>query len=199
LIVVDMQNDFCAPGGNDDKQGIDISMFQEAIPRIRKLLDAARSAGIFIVHIQNTALPDHLSDSPAQIRFLMKLSRENIEQGGVESTIEGSWGQQFVPRLAPLPGEVVVKKHRSSAFWGTNLDMILRSNGIETAVTTGCTTEGCMESTARDAMFNDYYVIVPPDCVASDDIEQHKASLVLMSHRFDIFQSADIIEFWSGR
>lgn len=196
LLVVDMQNDFCAPGGNDDKQGIDISMFQETIPRIRKLLGAARETGVFIVHIQNTAFPNHLSDSPAQIRFLMKLSRENIERGGVESTLDGTWGQQFVPLLAPLPNEMVVKKYRSSGFWGTNLDMILRSNGIKTVVSTGCTTEGCLESTARDAMFNDYYVIVPPDCVASDDIKQHEASLLLMAHRFDLFMSEEIISYW---
>ena len=53
-----------------------------------------------------------------------------------------------------------MKKYRSSAFWGTNLDLLLRSNGIKSVVVTGCTTEGCVESTARDAMFTDYYVVI---------------------------------------
>jgi nicotinamidase-related amidase len=197
LLIVDMQNDFCSPGGTDDQQGIDISMYREVIPRLTRVLEVAREMGLFIVYIQNTALPEHLSDSPAQIRFLMKLSKKNIQQGGVEATLEGTWGQQFIEELAPLPGELIVKKHRSSAFWGTDLDMILRSNGIKTVVVTGCTTEGCVESTARDAMFNDYYVVVLKDCVASDDRRQHEASLLLMAHRFDISDSTEVVSSWS--
>jgi nicotinamidase-related amidase len=92
----------------------------------------------------------------------------------------------------------VVKKYRSSAFWGTNLDMLLRSNGIKCVVMTGCTTEGCVESTARDALFNDYYVVIAEDCVASDHQQQHEASLLLMRHRFDIATCPEILGIWSG-
>src|SRR6202042_2004394 len=99
--------------------------------------------------------------------------------------------------FAPLPHELVVPKYRSSGFWGTNLDMLLRSNGIKSVVVVGCTTEGCVESTARDAMFNDYYVIIAEDCVASDDREQHDASMLLMRHRFDIASSDEILAQWS--
>ena len=60
-----------------------------------------------------------------------------------------------------------MKKYRSSGFWGTNLDMLLRSNGIKSIVVTGCTTEGCVESTASDALFNGYYVVLTEDCVAT--------------------------------
>jgi nicotinamidase-related amidase len=61
---------------------------------------------------------------------------------------------------------------------------------------TGCTTEGCVESTARDALFNDYYTVVAEDCVASDDPEQHDASMLLMRHRFDIASSEEILGVW---
>lgn len=64
---------------------------------------------------------------------------------------------------------MVVKKYRAGGFWGTNLDLVLRSNGITSVVMAGCTTEGCVESTARDAMLNDYYVVIVTDAVASDD------------------------------
>ncbi len=90
----------------------------------------------------------------------------------------------------------VVRKYRSSGFWGTNLQLLLRSNGIETVVVGGCTTEGCVESTARDAMFNDYYVVIPEDCVASDDPAQHEASMLLMRHRFDIATGDRIQQVW---
>lgn len=113
-------------------------------------------------------------------------------------TVDGSEGQAVIPELAPIEGELLVRKYRSSSFWGTNLDMLLRSNGIQTLVMTGCTTEGCVESTARDAMFNDYYVVVAEDCVASDDREQHDASLLLMRHRFDVVASPEIISTWES-
>jgi nicotinamidase-related amidase len=85
---------------------------------------------------------------------------------------------------------------RSRGFWGTNLNLWRRSNGIETVVVSGCTTEGCVESTARDALFNDYYVVIVEDCVASDDRAQHDASMLLMRHRFDLAASSDVIDQW---
>ena len=99
--------------------------------------------------------------------------------------------------MPPHDGDLIVKKYRSSAFWGTNLDMLLRSNGIQSVVVAGCTTEGCVESTARDAMFNDYYVVIADDCVASDDRAQHDASMFLMRHRFDIASSEQILGEWA--
>jgi nicotinamidase-related amidase len=99
--------------------------------------------------------------------------------------------------VAPVAGELVVPKWRSSGFWGTSLDLLLRSNAIRSVIVTGCTTEGCVESTARDAMFNDYYVVIAEDCVASDDLAQHEASLLLMRHRFDVASGPEIARAWA--
>jgi nicotinamidase-related amidase len=197
LVIVDMQRDFCIPGGSFDRLGVDISMYPPMIPRLARLLDGARAAGIPPIFIQMTVLPGRMSESPAQIRFNLRLHLDS--HGDVEPlsyTLDGSEGQEIIPELAPQPGEAVVKKYRSSGFWGTNLDMLLRSNGIESVVMTGCTTEGCVESTARDALFNDYYVVIPVDCVASDDPAQHDASLLLIRHRFDVVTSDDILAVW---
>jgi nicotinamidase-related amidase len=198
LLVVDMQRDFCTPGGAFDKLGVDISMYPEMVPRLARLIDGARAAGVPVFYIQMTVLPGRISDSPAQIRFNLRL---HLGSDGVveplDYTPDGSEGQQIIPELAPRDGDVVVKKYRSSAFWGTNLDMLLRANGIKTCVVSGCTTEGCVESTARDAMFGDYYVVIPEDCVASDDRAQHDASLLLMRHRFDLATSDAILGVWS--
>ena len=92
----------------------------------------------------------------------------------------------------------MVKKYRSSAFWGTNLDLLLRSNGIKSLIMAGCTTEGCVESTARDALFNDYYVVVAEDCVASDDRAQHEASLLLMRHGSTSQRRRRCSRVWNG-
>jgi nicotinamidase-related amidase len=199
LLVVDMQRDFVAPGGAFDFLGIDLSMFPPMIPRLRRLLDGAREAGVRVVHVAMTSLPDGLSDSPAQLRFNLRLHRTN--HGDTEPMrygAAGTDGHEFIPELAPRDGELVVEKYRSSAFRATNLDLLLRSNGIQTVVMTGGTTEGCVESTARDAMFEDYYVVVAEDCVASDDRAQHEASMLLMRHRFDIFGSDEILGVWGS-
>lgn len=198
LLVVDMQRDFCLPGGSFAEKGIDISMYAPMIPRLRTLLEGARRAGVTVIFIQMTVLPGRMSESPAQIRFNMRLHMKN--HGEVEPltyTVEGTPGQEFIPELAPFPGAIVVRKYRSSGFWGTNLDLILRSQGIESVIVTGCTTEGCVESTARDAQFTDHYVIVPEDCVASDDRAQHDASLLLMRNRFDVTTSQAILAQWA--
>ena len=197
VIVVDMQNDFCKAGWTFDRLGIDISMYPSMLPRLSRLLTEARSIGVKVIYIQMTVLPNRMSESPAQIRFNMRLHLAS--HGATQPllyTIAGTPGHEIVAELTPEPGDLVVSKYRSSGFWGTNLDLLLRSNGIETVIVTGCTTEGCVESTARDAMFNDYYVVLPEDCVASDDPRQHEASLFLMRHRFDVVSSDDILSTW---
>ncbi len=197
LVIVDMQNDFCQPGWAFDKLGIDLSMYQPMIPRLSRLLVGARAAGVTVIYIQMTVLPSRKSESPAQIRFNMRLhaaSRQVAEP--LLYTVEGTPGQEIIPALAPQAEDLTVRKYRSSGFWGTNLDMLLRSNMIKTVIMTGCTTEGCVESTARDALFNDYYVVLPEDCVASDDPRQHDASLFLMRHRFDVVTSDAILAIW---
>jgi nicotinamidase-related amidase len=196
LVVVDMQRDFCSAGGAFDRLGVDISMYPPMIPRLGRLVEGARAAGVTIVWILMTTLPGRLTESPAYIRFNMRMQAIAALGAAITYTEDGSHGQALIDGFAARADELVVKKYRSSAFWGTNLDLLLRSNGIQTVVMTGCTTEGCVESTARDAMFNDYYVVVAEDCVASDDRAQHDASLFLMRRRFDVFESEQVLRQW---
>jgi nicotinamidase-related amidase len=175
-------------------------MYARSRPRLAALLAGARLSRTMVVHLQNTALPGRMSDSPSHIRFNLRMHDAARRDGPpLRYTIPGTPGHEFTKDFAPLPHEPVVRKYRSSGFWGTNLDMLLRSNGIKTVVVGGCTTEGCVESTARDAMFNDYYVVIAEDCVASDDQAQHEASLLLMRHRFDLAVGADILRVWQNR
>lgn len=199
LVLVDMQRDFLERDGVFGRLGVDLSMYAEMRPRLAALLTAARSAGVLVVHVQNTTLPGRRSDSPAQLRFNLRM-HATARSGGppLRYTLPGTAGHEFVEELAPLPDELVVHKHRSSAFWGTDLELLLRSNGVRTVVVGGCTTEGCVDSTARDAMFTDHYVVLAEDCVASDDVAQHEASLLLMRHRFDLASGAEIGAVWDS-
>jgi len=199
LIMIDMQRDFIEPDGLFASLGIDLSMYAESRPRLASLPAAARRAGTMVIHLQNTALPDRMSDSPAQIRFNLRMHKDaRRNQPPLRYTIPGTPGHEFAQEFTPLESELVVRKYRSSGFWGTNLDMLLRSNGIKTVVVGGCTTEGCVESTARDAMFNDFYVVIAEDCVASDDRTQHDASMLLMRHRFDMAAGDEIKRLWQA-
>jgi nicotinamidase-related amidase len=200
LLIIDMQRDFCCAGGSFDRLGVDLSMYPPVIDRIGELLEGARQSGVLPVFIQMTVLPNRASESPAQIRFNLRLHGGHHGQAEpLAYTVDGSEGQKFVPGLEPEEGELVVRKYRSSAFWGTNLALLLRSNGIKSVVVSGGTTEGCVESTARDAMFSDYYVVLATDAVGSDDRRQHDASMYLMAHRFDLATSEDIRKHWPAR
>jgi nicotinamidase-related amidase len=197
LLLIDMQRDFVDPEGLFGTLGIDLSMYDETRPRLSALLTEARRGGVLVVHVQNTALPDRMSDSPVQIRFNLRMHEKARWNGSpLRYTVPGTPGHEFAEELVPLPGELVVRKYRSSAFWGTNMELLLRSNGIKTVVIGGCTTEGCVESTARDAMFSDHYVVIATDCVGSDDKEQHEASMLLMRHRFDMATTDEISAVW---
>lgn len=198
LVLVDMQRDFVEPDGAFGQLGVDLSMYTEMRARLAGLLAAARATETTVIHIQMSSLPLSASDSAAQIRFNLRMHESlHLRHAPLRYTEVGTEGHKFVEEFAPRSGELVVPKWRSSAFWGTNLDMLLRSNGIKSVVVTGCTTEGCVESTARDASFNDYYVVVAEDCVASDDLAQHEASLFLMRHRFDVALGREIADHWA--
>lgn len=198
LVLVDLQRDFVEPGFAFDRLGVDLRMYPPVRRRVAVLLEAARRAQVPVVHVQMTTLPGGRSESPAQLRFNLRLHRQHhADTAPLRYAELGQPGRELVAELAPRPGELVVPKWRSSGFWGTSLDLLLRSNGIESLILCGCTTEGCVESTARDALFNDYYVVIAEDCVASDDRAQHEASMLLMRHRFDIASAADISACWA--
>ncbi len=197
LLLIDMQCDFVEPDGVFASMGVDVSMYSELRPALARLLEEARRSSVLVIHVQNRALPDRKSDLPAQIRFNLRMHKEYRGDGAaLRYSVPGTRGHDIVADLAPLPDELVVHKYRSSAFFGTNLDLLLRSNAIKTVVIGGCTTEGCVELTARDAMFSDFYVVIATDCVASDDREQHEASMLLMRHRFDLANAQEISGVW---
>ncbi len=190
LLVVDVQNDYCAPGGALEREGGDISMTRAVVPNVIGMVDAARRHGVKVVWIQQTWLRGGASDSPAWI-YMKRRNGLNTDR-----CVDGSGGQRLVDGLRPEGNEPIIKKHRSSGFVGTNLDLVLRTNRLETTVVIGVMTEGCVESTARDAAFYDYYVVLTPDCMASDVLAWHEASLTTMGGRHDIVPGREISQLW---
>jgi ureidoacrylate peracid hydrolase len=190
MVVVDMQNDFCHPDGYYGRLGIDLADIEAAVSATADLVARAREAGVLVIWVQQTLLPAARADSPSWLR---RRTRGTLAP---EWTLDGEWGQELVAPLAPLAGEPAIKKHRSSAFVGTTLDLILRSREIESLVIAGTVTQGCVESTARDAKLHDYYVVLVRDCVATVDRELHEASMRCQSTRYDFADSVEVAAEW---
>ena len=213
LMLIDVQNDFCHPRGAVGWSNDSINMIQSATERIKALLDAARSAGIFVVHVRaeygtlyrNSGSPYRFPamgrrDTAVWTASAADLSADaRFDSSSVEVCLPGSWGGQFVDGIAPQSDEAVVTKHRFSAFVDTGLDLMLRARGIRTVITAGVTTNCCVESTVREAAMRDFYVVVPEDCVAVKDklADLHEASLESIRLYFgQVRSSTDLIAVW---
>ena len=195
LLIVDMQKDFCAEGFGAHAAGRDLSAAKRAIPVIAGLLLAARENGVRVAHVGFCTLADHASDSGPWLA-----QRRRATYSSDSLCLAGTEGAEFVPELAPARGEWVVRKHRYSAFSGTDLDMLLRSKGVRSVVVTGVSTNACVESTLRAAFDLDYYLAVPPDAVGSWDQRLHEATLANVDHRFGVTpMSAELAEVWRAR
>lgn len=143
------------------------------LARTARLVASARKAGTRVIYV----VVGFRAGYP-------ELSRRNQVFAPVRESgrfAEGSAGMEVHAALAPEPGEVVVTKRRTSAFFGTDLDVILRANGIDTLVLAGIATSGVVLSTVRHAADADYRLVVVEDCCADRDAEVHR---VLMEKVF---------------
>jgi len=207
VMVIDMQHDFGSRGGMFDRAGIDIMAIQRIVQPIARVLEAARNAGLPVIYSRQEHNPD-LSDAgsdhaPHRIKHRrMSVGRNVVAPDGSESRIlvRNTWNTAILSELAPQPGDVVISKHRYSAFFETQLDSVLRARGIATLMFTGATTSVCVESTVRDATFRDYRPIVLRDCtaepIAADSPRSnHEASLLVIELLFGwTADSKDVID-----
>ena len=198
LLVIDMQNDFCASGGLISKDGRDISAAQALGERLPAFITSARAAGVMIVFIRcvyTTERNFYLSDV-----WLEQAARKR--KGGytrIPVCRDGSWDGDYYGEVRPQAGDVIVTKHRYNAFHNTDLDLILRSNGIRTVVLTGVVTNVCVETTARDAFVRDYYVVAVDDGCAAYVEQDHIASLSNIDRFFgEVSTITQISAHWTG-
>jgi ureidoacrylate peracid hydrolase len=191
VVVVDMQNDFGSEGGMFHRAGLDISGIQSCIAPTAKVLSLARASGVKIVFLKMGFRPDlsdmGSGDAPNRVRHLnlFRVGQPASVPGAGRVLVQGDWGTQIVDQLAPGPGDTIVKKHRFSGFFETDLDAILKSWSIRHLIFTGCTTSVCVESSMRDAFFRDYLSVLLADCAAEPlgDIaprSNHDATLLVI-------------------
>jgi nicotinamidase-related amidase len=187
LLIIDMQRDFLEPGGFGAALGNDVSLLQAVLPPLRRVLSAARAAGLPVIHTREGHRPD-LSDCPPS-----KLARGNLPSGigslGPKGRImvRGEYGHDIVDELAPVEGEVVLDKPGKGSFHATDLDLILRNRGIDSLVVTGVTTEVCVHTTVREANDRGFECLVLEDCVGSYFPEFHEVGLRMIAAQGGIF------------
>ena len=198
LLLIDIQNDYITPGGIWGEKGNKFVLGQ-FVPNVKGVLEAARRSNILVAYAQLTIHPNFMAESPASLRS--RLIRIGYQSGDsidklVPYCIDGTWGWQIIDELAPLTNEIVIKKHRASAFIGTSLDMIFSSNGIKSIVIVGLVTNGCVLATAIDTQSFGYYPIILRDCVVSHKSILHDAALLVMSGSKDVLDSREVLEVW---
>jgi ureidoacrylate peracid hydrolase len=184
FVVVDMQHDFVAPGAP-----MELPAGRAMVPTLQRALACCREHGIPVIYTAHV----HRADGCDLGRFADAAndrSDELLSKG--QALVDGTPGAAIYPELAPRDGEIVIKKHRYSAFYGTDLEIVLRGLGVTTVVFAGVSTDNCCHATARDALFRDFRVVVLADATASGPTpdlgwggmaaeEVHRASLIILA------------------
>lgn len=185
LIVVDMQSDFLEVGAPFESVA-----GRAMVPQLKRAIDFCREREIPVIYTAHVHRRDGCD---------MGLFKLNAEIARGTALSEGAPGAAIYAEIAPRPDELVIQKHRFSAFYGTDLELVLRGLGVETVVICGVTTENCCHATARDAMFRDFKVIFLSDATGTVDYadadqgalsadEVHRSTLIILSQ-----STADVV------
>lgn len=158
LLIFDMMNDFLVPGAPLEN----VEVREALLPRLKKLINLCRSKGILVMYTSH----GHRRDGSDM--GLTALFWKNVREG--RALIKDTEGVKIYHEIYPQPGDVVIEKRRYSAFFGTDLDIVLKTKDIDTLIICGAATNIGCEATARDAFNRDLKVIFPSDGNLSRDM-----------------------------
>ena len=180
LVIIDMQRDFVEPGGFGETLGNDVTRLQAIVPATQRVLAAWRAAKGLVVHTRESHAPD-LSDCP---RAKRERGAPTLRIGDVgpmgRILIKGEPGNQIVPELAPIAGELVIDKPGKGAFYSTTLQHDLQHRGITHLVFMGVTTEVCVQTSMREANDRGFDALLLEDCTESYFAEFKAATIEMI-------------------
>lgn len=183
LVVVDMQNVFCAEGAP-----VEVPTAREIVPSINRLARATREAGGLVVWVQMT-----VARHEDWALVLDNLVTPEVGSATLAGIKPGSEGHALWPKMEPAPGDLYVAKNRFSAFLpsSSNIAELLRGRGIEYVIITGTLTNVCCESSARDAAMMDFKTFMVSDANAAITDDAHLATLSSFIGSFGDVRSTD--------
>lgn len=176
LIVIDVQNGFVSRGGSYDLLGMNILPYQELIPRIRQLIKTCRIAKIPIFYTQAIREPSGIDLLTHTHKILPRSREERIRKKTI--CVRGTWDAKIVDDIKPDDkNDHIIIKRRDSAFHNTEIEVWLRSIGVDTLVFCGIDTSICVESSLRDAFNIGYDVILISDATASSNKKHYESTI----------------------
>ncbi len=164
LLIVDMNKAFVGKGAP-----LEVPKAIDNVPRIKKLLETCRELDIPVIHVS------HVFRKDGRDRGYMYDFWPVLQEGVLE---EGAEGTEIYPDIAPIDGESIIHKHRYSAWFGTDLDIIVRNLGVDTLIICGTTTDRCTGLSAYEAFMRDLKVIFPEDANATFQDEVHDGMII---------------------
>jgi ureidoacrylate peracid hydrolase len=193
-----MQNDFLSLEGMMAAKKVDMSGVRGIIEPTRQVAEACRRAGVRVVYTQHVFRPDFsdLSQSWASIYLERPGTVSPGERVGPQgkslgSLVKGTWNAAIIDALAPQESDIVVdSKHLYTAFYQTDLELILRKLGIEMLLIGGVTTAVCVESTLRDAFFRGFRCVLLKDCTWEKTPDLQAASEMIVKMHFGLVTSS---------
>ena len=172
IVVIDMQNDFCAKGGWVDHLGEDYTPDRAPIEPLQKLLPELRKVGVPVIWVNWGNRPDLANMPPNQIHLYKPAGTgiglgDALPENGAHVLEKDSWAAATVDELEVAPEDYKVDKHRISGFWDTPLDSILRNLQIKSVLFAGVNTDQCVLHSLTDANFLGYGCVLVEDCCAT--------------------------------
>jgi ureidoacrylate peracid hydrolase len=162
----------------------------EVLPRLRRFLDAARTAGVLRVFIRQV-IPEG--------RWTEVWQEQHAGRGLKEAIAPDSPLSVFAPGFEPKADDISVVKDRYSGFVGTKLAALLRERGIRAVVLVGLTTDVCVSSTARDAFHHEFHTVTLADCTAERTLARHEAGLASLAGAFGrVCTAEEVLTAWQG-